>query len=178
MNETEELVIKADKRRRTDCAKSLALGENPKERRAQLREALAPGFYICRSGKKKIRTLHRLGACSMVPDVDYHNFTYAGLFLPRALEYDCIYKLCSARGVTAERDDSSQSQRSSSSAFGGHPRVWTLKCSHSRSRDGQMFCVLDLCGSSSCCAPLNSFLAAFLQSLCSVALLALHFLLD
>ena len=39
------------------------LGSNPRERRAQIRDTLEQGFYLCRSGKKRIRTVHRLGDC-------------------------------------------------------------------------------------------------------------------
>ena len=47
------------------------LGTNPRERRAEIRKSMELGFYISLSGKRKIKTLHLLGTCVMVPTIDY-----------------------------------------------------------------------------------------------------------
>ena len=49
---------KMDKRRKKNL-----LGLNPRQARESIRAGLAPGFYISVSGKRQIRTLHRLGDC-------------------------------------------------------------------------------------------------------------------
>ena len=56
-----------DRRRKTDSARTQALGSNPRERREALRAACEPGYCIYLSGKRSIRTLHCLGKCFMVP---------------------------------------------------------------------------------------------------------------
>ena len=43
------------------------LGSNPRERRTQIRDTLEARFYLCRSGQKRIRTVHRLGDCFALP---------------------------------------------------------------------------------------------------------------
>ena len=53
-------------------------GGSPKDSRARIRESLPQGFYICLSGKRSIRTLHRLGSCNALPDIDYLRWTYSG----------------------------------------------------------------------------------------------------
>ena len=63
---------------------------NPRSRRAAIRATLQPGYYICSSGKRAIRTLHRLGACYASPDVDYLHYIYAGEGLPEATLYDTV----------------------------------------------------------------------------------------
>ena len=52
-----------DRRRKTDSARTQALGSNPRERREALRSACEPGYCIYLSGKRSIRTLHCLGKC-------------------------------------------------------------------------------------------------------------------
>ena len=90
-------------------------GSNPKERRAQIRETLDPGYYLCRSGKKKIRTLHRLGDCYALPDVDYLDYDFLGTSMPKRSTFDVICQLCAKRKVHTSKEDSSASQSSSSS---------------------------------------------------------------
>ena len=58
-------------------------GENRKEARKALRSQLEPGYYVCLSGKKKIKTLHQLGKCYLLPGVDYLDHSYHGVALPR-----------------------------------------------------------------------------------------------
>ena len=62
-----------------DVHRMSVLGSSPKEARSRIRAALEPGFYICRSGKKKVRTLHQLGRCYLLPGVDYMDYTSAGI---------------------------------------------------------------------------------------------------
>ena len=50
--------------------RSELLGGDPKESRARIRENFPQGFYICLSGKRSIRTVHRLGARYALPDID------------------------------------------------------------------------------------------------------------
>ena len=86
------------------------LGSNPKERRAQIRDMLEPGFYLCRSGKKRIRTVHRLGDSG----VDYFDYDYLGLAMPKRTDYDVVCGLCSKKDAQQVRTGSSASQSSSS----------------------------------------------------------------
>ena len=58
--------------------KTETLGENPRARRAAIRATLRQGYYVCLSGKRGIRTLHRLGACYALPDVDYLHYEFVG----------------------------------------------------------------------------------------------------
>ena len=90
------------------------LGSNPKERRAQIRDMLEPGFYLCRSGKKRIRTVHRLGDCFALPGVDYFDYDYLGLPMPKRSGYDVVCGLCSKKDAQHVRAGSSASQSSSS----------------------------------------------------------------
>ena len=90
------------------------LGSNPRERRAQIRDTLEPGFYLCRSGKKRIRTVHRLGDCFALPGVDYFDYDYLGLAMPKRTTYDVICGLCSKKDARQTRTGSSASQSSSS----------------------------------------------------------------
>ena len=71
------------------------------------------------SGKKRIRTLHRLGACYQIPGVDYLEYAFHGKAMPRVEEFDCICKLCARKGIRKQADDSSQTATSSSSSDGG-----------------------------------------------------------
>ena len=59
------------------------LGKSPKEARDKFRAAPEPGLYICRSGEKKVRSLHQLGKCYLLPCVDNMDHTFAGNTLPR-----------------------------------------------------------------------------------------------
>ena len=90
------------------------LGSNPRERRAQIRDMLEPGFYLCRSGKKRIRTVHTLGDCFALPGVDYFDYDYLGLAMPKRTTYDVICGLCSKKDARQARTGSSASQSSSS----------------------------------------------------------------
>ena len=73
------------------------LGKSPKEARASIRAALEPGFYISCSGKKKVRSLHQLGKCYLLPGVDFMNYTFAG---------NTVCRLCARVGVQDGGDSS------------------------------------------------------------------------
>ena len=78
------------------------------------RDTLKPGFYLCRSGKKRIRTVHRLGDCFALPGVDYFDYDYLGLAMPKRTDYDVVCGLCSRKDAQHVRTGSSASQSSSS----------------------------------------------------------------
>ena len=94
------------------------LGSSPIEARARIREELEPGFYVCRSGKKKVKTLHQLGRCHRLPGVDYLDYSSMGKAMPRNSEYDCVCRLCAREGVR-DGGNSSATVSSSSSSEGG-----------------------------------------------------------
>ena len=73
-----------------DVHRMPVLGKSPKEARAKNRAALEPGLHICRSGEKQVRSLHQLGKCYLLPDVDYMDYTFAGNATPMRAEYDGV----------------------------------------------------------------------------------------
>ena len=96
-------------------ARTEALGSNPREARAQIRETLPAGFYVCRAGNKRTRVLHQLGSCYAFPDIDYLEFSHTGERMPSKAEYDMICRLCSKNGVQQDLERSSETVTSSSS---------------------------------------------------------------
>ena len=76
------------------------LGADPRSRRAELRSSMRQGHYLCFSGKKGIRTLHRLGSCYALPGVDYLRYEYLGDAFPPVASFDAICKLCGATWTT------------------------------------------------------------------------------
>ena len=70
------------------------LGNDPRLNRSIIRESLTPGYFVCLSGKRKIRTLHKLGLCYALPDVDYLQYEFAGSSLPPISTYDSVCNLC------------------------------------------------------------------------------------
>ena len=56
----------------------VCLGKSPQEARTRSRAALEPGFYVCCSNKKKVRSLHQLGKCCLLPGVDLHGLHFRG----------------------------------------------------------------------------------------------------
>ena len=115
--ETEEFPVPepVQKKKRGGHAsvRSQVLGVDPKQNRQLIRESYEPGFYICLSGKRKIRTLHKLGMCYALPNVDYLNFEFAGQSLPAVSAYDTVCKLCARQNIL-DVDVSDASQTSSS----------------------------------------------------------------
>ena len=96
-------------------ARTEALGSNPREARAQIRQTLPAGFYFCRAGKKRTRVLHHLGSCYALPGIDYLDYSHMGARMPSRAEYDVICRLCSRTGVQQDPERSSGTVTSSSS---------------------------------------------------------------
>ena len=69
---------------------------------------------MCCSGKKGIRTFHRLGSCYALPGVDYLRHEYLGDTFPPVASFDAICKLC-ARNMDNLDEDSDVPFTSSSS---------------------------------------------------------------
>ena len=122
LEDTEEAfhpVQPTSKRRKGNAeARTATLGENPKEARTALRSQMEPGYYVCLSGKKKTKTLHQLGKCYLLPSVDYLDYSYHGVALPRISTYDCICRLCAREGVRDDGDSSCTGSSSSTSSDG------------------------------------------------------------
>ena len=72
------------------CIACLFSGSPPKEARASIRASLELGFYISCAGMKKLRSLHQLGKCRLLPGVVVMNYTFAGNALPKTAEYDNV----------------------------------------------------------------------------------------
>ena len=90
-----EAARRADVRKRQQAwntDRSSKLGNEPKEARRLLRESLQPGFYIATSSKKKIKTLHLIGSCYMIPGIDYPSFSYAGERFPNRRTFHGVCK--------------------------------------------------------------------------------------
>ena len=98
-----------------DVHRMSVLGSSPKEARSSFRAALEPGFYICRSGKKTVRTLHQLGRCYLLPGVDYMDCTFASNAMPKRAGYDGVCRLCAREGLRDGEDSSATVSSSSSS---------------------------------------------------------------
>ena len=89
------------------------LGCDPRARREAIRATMQPGFYLCYSGKRSVRTLHKLGACYALPGIDYVKFEYLGTDFPSG-SFDVICKLCARKEVGKQVDDSDHAFTSSS----------------------------------------------------------------
>ena len=83
------------------------LGTNPREFRRQLRESLDQGFYVAVSSKKKIRTLHFLGECYLLPTLDYTTFSFLGPRLPSRSLHDQTCKWCAKSGDMNQKSEGS-----------------------------------------------------------------------
>ena len=81
IDESERAVLELEpkkKKRGHAQARTQELGSDPRSRRQEIRSTHRSGFYVCLSGKKSIRTLHKLGKCCALPDVDYLRYEYMG----------------------------------------------------------------------------------------------------
>ena len=96
----------------------LRLRLNPKEARERARAQLQNGYYISTSGRNSTRVLHSLGACYMVPGIDYPRYAFSGAQMPKQRDFDSICKLCSRKGAGIANGDSDVTQTSSSSEEG------------------------------------------------------------
>ena len=68
------LIVQTNGARRRRSRSSVARPSSEENRSEQL---LQPGYYVCESGKTRMRILHQLGACWMVPGVDYFSFAHS-----------------------------------------------------------------------------------------------------
>ena len=82
-----------------DVHRMSVLWKSPKEARASIRAAREPGFYISSSGMRKLRSLHQLGKCYILPGVVVMNYMFAGNALSKKAEYDNVCRLCASVGV-------------------------------------------------------------------------------
>ena len=110
-----ESEVKKDKRLKSENTKSKSLGSNPKAARELARAQLQKGFHQGRNGT---RVLHRLGACFMVPGIDYPRYVHLGALMPRQSDFDSICKLCARKGTEVAQGDSDVTQTSSLSEAG------------------------------------------------------------
>ena len=93
------------------------LGSNPKEYRKHLRDSLDQGFYVAVSSKKKIRTLHLLGQCYLLPTLDYTTFSFLVPRLPSRSLSDQTCKWCAKSGdMNQKSQDSSDCGTATSSS--------------------------------------------------------------
>ena len=90
----------AQKKRRGGNAQAQteALGSNPRKSRADNRQSLPAGFYICIAGKKRTKVIYRLGSYYALPDIDYLEYSHMGEQLPNSADYDVICRLCRRGG--------------------------------------------------------------------------------
>ena len=56
-----------------------------------------------------MRILHQLGACWMVPGVDYFSFAHYGAVAPSPETYTKVCKWCASKATTKESDESDSS---------------------------------------------------------------------
>ena len=89
-------------------------GQTPK----QLVNSQEPSFRKALTGRNGTRVLHRLGACFMVPGIDYPRYVHLGALMPRQSDFDSICKLCARKGTEVAQGDSDVTQTSSSSEAG------------------------------------------------------------
>ena len=97
-----EILERPDKRSKAEKIKKL--GGTPKQRREQIRATLLPGYYVCESGKTRMRILHQLESCWMVPGVDYFSFVHHGTVAPSPETYTKVCKWCASKAITKESD--------------------------------------------------------------------------
>ena len=95
--------------------RSELLGSDHKQTRSDIRANLEPGYYISYSGKKRIKVLHRLGQCFMLPGVDLMSYEYASSSFPDSSSYETVCKWCAKSKDFRSDLDSSCTNTSSSS---------------------------------------------------------------
>ena len=52
---------------------------------------------VCTAGRRKIKRLHLLHQCWMVPGVDYFAYSYVGKSMPPQSDFDEVCKMCAVR---------------------------------------------------------------------------------
>ena len=58
------------------------VGADPRAKRAELPSSMRPGFYLCFSGQKGIRALHRFGSCYALLGIDHLRYENLGATFP------------------------------------------------------------------------------------------------
>ena len=123
----ERVVAKAEARRKQQAwnvERTEKLGAEPRGVRRKLRESMDQGFYVAVSSKKQVRTLHLLGACYMIPTMDYNVCTFQGTRMPSRRLFDQVCKWCAKSGQVQQKDGGSSdcgTNTSSSSEDGNEP---------------------------------------------------------
>ena len=107
--------LSREEQQRWNRGRSKVLGDDHKKARIAIRAELEPGYYISSSGKKRIKVLHRLGQCYMLPEVDYVAYEFVGNFFPAPALYDAVCKWCAKSQNFKGAVDSSGTNTSSSS---------------------------------------------------------------
>ena len=94
---------------------ALVCGPGIVSERSRVKDSSRAGtrLYICRSGTKKVRIVHQLGRCYILPSVDYMDYTSAGIVVPKNSEFDGVCRLCAREGLQ-DGEDSSATVSSSS----------------------------------------------------------------
>ena len=57
------------------------------------------------SSRNMSLTLHLLGACYMIPSMDYNAFTYQGTRMPSRRLFDQVCKWCAKSGQVEQKDE-------------------------------------------------------------------------
>ena len=83
-------------------------------KRAVSSERVCGGLLRCHS-KKKVKTLHLLGSCYMIPGIDCRSFTFAGKRFPSRRTFHSVCKWCARAEAAQEPDDHSSDTVTSSS---------------------------------------------------------------
>ena len=106
------------KSRRLSKRLSFASSSFQRQRLSSERTQVWPSFRKALTGRNGTRVLHRLGACFMVPGIDYPRYVHLGALMPRQSDFDSICKLCARKGSEVAQGDSDVTQTSSSSEAG------------------------------------------------------------
>ena len=75
---------------KSECTKSESQCSNPKEARERALTQFQKEYYLSTSGRNSTRVLHQLGACYMVPGIDYPRYVYTTVQMPKQEDFDRI----------------------------------------------------------------------------------------
>ena len=71
------------------------LSITPRSRDYIINEEVPPvGAFVASVSGRSLRRLHKVGSCPMVPGVDYGNFEFLGMAMPKADAFDAYCKRC------------------------------------------------------------------------------------
>ena len=107
--------LSREKQQSWNRGRSVVLGDDHKKARIAIRAELEPVCYTYSSGKKRIKVLHRLGQCYMLPGVDYVTYDFVGNSFPAPALYDTVCKWCAKSQNFKDAVDSSGTNTSLSS---------------------------------------------------------------